>query len=243
MGDRPTALPLIISRIPREFESSDDLGRWITAQLGTIMETHIVRPDERALWAQMLQGEGEPNVRLWAELDELIIAQVPSLGWRITCSVLVQHRFRAWESAPNGVDLMQRFCDGWAQSVRILQRKEKPPVDPELGLAKEKTVHELRVILQAIHGHLTGARRSLSLAEQAEHFRAAVIEGGAPHLQANLDSWVYFFAHVPEGQKAEVKDTIFRKRPAELYDLWLAASTGYTRETVRQKISSLKSGS
>jgi hypothetical protein len=137
------------------------------------------------------------------------------------------------------VEKISLFTVALNQNARILHHLDKPPVDPELGVVKEETVRELRVILRATHNHLTSARRSLSLAEQFTHFRDAIMEGDAPHLQANLESWTYFFTHAPGDQKAEIKDMLAAKRAADLYNAWIASSTGYTRETLRQKISSL----
>lgn len=211
---------MIISSLPRQFESTEQLGALITEQLA-----HGVNPDD--LLDTALRA-----------IDERIILETETLGWRIFASTLVQARLQAWEWQNDGIALYERLGKSLAKFGRIMRQQELPPLDPQIRQNKQKTVNELRLASRAFRQQYTKLRKKLSQAELLNMFRQVLTDGDFPYLTANRDSWVLFF----EQEKDTVSQALSVSRfpAASLYDQWLAWATGYKQEALRQKIATLK---
>lgn len=209
---------MIVSSLQREFESIEHLDALITEQLG--------------------QGLAEDDPATWPALDERIIAETETLGWRIFSSTLVQMRLCAWESQPGGIQLYQRFSKALVKFARIMQRQTLPPIDRRIHQHKRATVNELRLAFKILRSKLTTLRKTPRPAQRLKMFRQVIAEGSFDSLTANLDSWNAFLT----AEAAFISDVLGATRfaPAAIYDAWLAWATGHAQEALRQKIATLK---
>jgi|HubBroStandDraft_2_1064218.scaffolds.fasta_scaffold01202_19 hypothetical protein len=211
---------MLISTLPRHFESTEELGAWITNGLAEGLDSDPASPKTSRM------------------LDKRIFAQTETLGWRIFYSELVQMRLRAWETEPCGVECYEQFGTALVKFARFMQRMDLPPLDPGLHSNKQKTVKELRLAFKVLGQRVQSARKSPTAQQLRFWFEEILSTGDFPFLQVNLDSWLSFFTT----QTGLVQKAFNSPRfpAATLYDSWLAASTGYEPVTVRQKISTLK---
>ena len=85
-------VPLIICHMPRKFETSEELGAWITGELDRIMGKYLVELSERNLWAQRGAG-GRLTPSLLARFDDLIIWQAVSIGDWVSTNQLFKSAF------------------------------------------------------------------------------------------------------------------------------------------------------
>jgi hypothetical protein len=96
----PMAEPLIISTLPRERLSRD--------QIGLLIDAELLRRFEE------LSGAPAPNVLSPAQskiLDDLIIRQTETLGDLALASPIVLGRVHAWRDHPLGIARTKRFGD------------------------------------------------------------------------------------------------------------------------------------
>ncbi len=230
---KPAPMAQIVRRIPRR-----DPRQHIHDQLVEIWESGMT-PAEREGWSQFWRGESDGTTvspKIFDQLDELIIRQAETLGWRITCSPLVSFRLSVWDSAPGGLELSDRFYDAlrrWGRIVRGL--KPAPITDPDLPQFRRETVDELDKLLRKMREALATRRQISTPGEVAGLFRETVV--GEPlfvHLNQTLESWLAFLASksvppIVSGRTAS---------PASLFDSWFGWSSSLVPEYVRQKLSS-----
>jgi hypothetical protein len=215
------AEPLIISVLPREQLSPEQLGSHIDAELVRCFSPACLSPD--------LLSPAQSKI-----LDDLIIRQTETLGDLALASPIVLGRVHAWRDHPLGIARMQRFCAALVKAVRVHQHKAKPPLDSRMLAAKRKTVDELRAAFKVLRGKFRAAKKDPKIKDFTVQFLEVIQPGG--FLQANADSWCAFFA--ADFQQALDSLNGPRFSPAALYDAWAAWATGYTQETLRQKVSS-----
>jgi hypothetical protein len=238
----------LIALIPRPFPPSQEkFGEVITNGLLEILLNGVLTEDEReslATEAESLQsGKNEPSAtdeRRNEKLDALILKQAETFGWRISLSEMVQGRFRVWEELPNGSERFERFGRACARAVRIMQKKERPPIDdPGLRRSKIVAVGELRLLLKNLRNEFSITRTTPTTSAILERFAAIVTAepDTFDYLHQNLDSWKKFFKD--EYGSSSMKALAFGRRlpPAELFDSWLAWSKGYEPDSVRQQLS------
>jgi hypothetical protein len=211
---------MIVSTLPREFESPEELGARITEGLAEGLDPENATP------------------ATWRMLDKRIIAETEKLGWRMFYSELVLRRLRAWEFEPGGIECSEYFTAALRKFYRVMQRLDPPPLDPRLHSHKQENVKELRLAFKVLGKWVRATRRKPTAQQLRIRFEEVLSTGDFPFLQANLDSWLSFFTQ----QAAFVQTALASTRlpAATLYDRWLATSTGYQPETLRQKISLLK---
>jgi len=217
---------LIISTLPREPLSDEQLGLLITSGLAQRLEALTDVPSDGLL--------SQTQYRM---LDDLIIRQTETLGEFALASPMVRERLHAWRVHPSGIFLTERFAAALVKAVRYHQRVALPPLDPGIPVAKRKTVDELRAAFKILRAKYSTAKKKPRIAEVVAQFQGVVQDGGFSHLGANIDSWNSFF----RARSEFVLEMLNRPRlsPAALYDAWLAWATHYEQETLRQKISSL----
>jgi hypothetical protein len=227
----------IISRIPQRGMTGEQWSLVVENELLKIW-VKAMSPTER----KGFEGGGLASVSPagFAKLDEIILHQAETLGWRIELSKLVQFRKSEWDLDPKGPEKHRKFGMAVAKSARIMQRKELPPLeDPDQWLVKKETVEELRLLLEQLRAAVAMRRNSPS-AEKVRHLFSTTVADSPesfPHLAANLERWQKFheerpFALVP-------LTTRKRAAPAALYDEFLSWSTGWETEALRQAISQL----
>jgi hypothetical protein len=211
---------MLISTLPRHFESTEELGAWITNGLAEGVDFDPAGPKTSRM------------------LDKRIFAETEKLGWRMFYSELVQMRLCAWETEPGGVESYEQFSKALVKFARFMQRLDPPPLDPGLHSNKQKTVKELRLAFKVLSQRVQSVRKKPTSRQMHFWFEEILSTGDFPFLQANLNSWLSFFS----AQTGFVQNALNSPRfpAATLYDSWLAASTGYEPVTVRQKISVLK---
>ena len=233
----------IISRIPHRGMTPEEWGAVIGNELVKIW-TDAMSPAEREMWtlAHDAQGQLVPDrvpAALFRKLDLIILHQAETLGWRLTLSELVRFRMSEWDHAANGPDLFRRLGSAMARFARIVQRKELPPIeDPDAWQVKRETVEELRLILGRMRVNLAVRRTEPTRDEVLSLFSTSISDspGSFPNLAANLDRWQRFFEENRVLRPILLGD---RAGPAALYDQFLAWSTGWEPESLRQAISKL----
>lgn len=175
----------------------------------------------------------------FSKLDSIIIEQAMTLGWRITLAELVRFRLSEWDLLPGGPDLFRKLGAAMSTSATILQGAALPPLnDSALWEAKAATVSELRLVLTRMRSEFAVKRTAPSRGEVTGFFSKAVAAGSFPYLASNRDRWIRFFEENPEVLRPLALGD--RASPASLFDAFMAWSTGWQAESVRQRISSLK---
>ena len=228
----------LISLLPRPIPSCQEkLGEDITNTLLDIFCSVMTE-------AERLQYANEPSIadknREDEKLDALILKQAETFGWRISLSKMVQERLIVWEELPNGSERFEMFGRACARAVRIMQKKELPPIDdPGLRRSKFVAVGELRLLLKNLRDEFATARTKPTTAVIWERFAAIVTAepDTFEYLYRNLDSWKNFFKD--DDGSSSIKALAFGRRlsPAALFDSWLARSKGYDDDSVRQQLS------
>jgi hypothetical protein len=210
-------IPQIIARIPHPYPpSGEGLGILITKELVDIWES-ILSDTE----LDELRGQQSVSASAVQKLDELILKQAETMGWRLGLSALVHLRFSEWDSCPDGPALFEQYGKALAKSARRFQKLEPPPIDdPDLYRGKQETVLELRLFLRNLRNAFSRKRRQPSSDELIDYFQKTVSAEGYAfiHLKTNLNSWLQFFRADP----ISVKLLLHGKRaaPATLFDAW-----------------------
>jgi hypothetical protein len=237
----------LIALIQRPFPPSQEkFGEVITNELVEILWNSVLTEDERGsleIEGELLKGPSVADEKRNEKLDALILKQAETFGWRISLSKMVQARFRVWEELPNGSERFEQFGKACARAVRIMQKKEPPPIDdPGLRRSKFVAVGELRLLLKNLRDEFSIARTTPTAAVISERFAAIVTAepDTFEYIHQNLDSWKKFFKD--EYGSSSIKALAVGVRssrisPAELFDTWLASSKGYATDSVRQHLS------
>jgi len=235
-----TGMPEIISRIHwHRGMSRNELDRVITKELEGLWIIQLSEP-QRAMIAQGKWDE-LPH-QAWSKLDRTIVKQAETLGWRLLVSTLVLKSFRRWTEEATGPELFEALGKALARSVRILQRRELPPSDNlDLISTEEQTICELRIVRREMRKKFAKKRRSPNPEELLASFVKIVSNSrmGCSLLRANVGHWLPFLEnHLP--QLSELVRS-GRPAPAALFHEWLAECKGHHPETLRKKISSMRS--
>jgi hypothetical protein len=243
VSHRPDAMPQIISRIPwHDGMSRQELDKVISKELIAIWLS-MWSEKELQLRTKIERGEADDLMPgLYSKLDEIILKQAGTLGWRLLVSTRVVLRISMWEAEKNGPELFERLGKALAISVRIVQRQELPPIDdPDLVPTQDQSIRELRTVLREMRKALSAKRTTPDGPEVVACFARIVLESGkrCPLLSANLFRWLRFLSGNPQCLTAQRSDR--RLSPATLFREWLSWSKGHAPETLRKKISALRS--
>lgn len=228
----------IISRIPHKGMTAEPWGLVVENELIKIWTEAIPAAQRAALEKSGIGALDRPAL---ARLDEIILQQAETLGWRITLSELVRFRMSEWDQSDDGPELFRKIGLAFARFARIVQRKELPPIeDPDHWAVKEETVKELRVVLRNLRAKFAIQSKKPAIDEVENSFAAIVADSpdSFRHLSASLKHWLKFFKENPHTLRSMTLDD--RAKPASLYDEFFAATTGWEPESVRQTISRLK---
>jgi hypothetical protein len=176
-----------------------------------------------------------------AKLDEIILQQAETLGWRLPISCIVLERMSMWQLEPQGPKLFERLGKAMAKSARIAQKKELPPIDnPDLISIQTQAIRELRSLFRDMKKMFSRKRANLGEGEIAEAFVKIVYDSGDryPFLKSNLIRWQMFFEQDPISLKVFAWSA--RPSPAALFHYWLSWCKGHEPETIRKKISEMR---
>jgi hypothetical protein len=229
----------IISRIPHQGMSGE--------QWGVVVENELLE-----IWIEWLSAKELEEVNkagllgasksAFKKLDEIIIDQAQTVGWRMGLSLLVQFRFSEWDNQQDGPELHDKFRLAVVNSARIMSRQKLPPItDPDQHAVKEETVSELRPLLTNLRNGLALRRSRPSSAEVHQLFLDSVSNApeSYPHLAANAKRWGAFFDANPDTLLPLVVNEKNRVTPASLYDEFLSWCTGWKPGPLREAISRL----
>jgi len=251
----------IISRIPvRSGLTREQWGAQIDEQLLIVWDETLPKmlPSNVAAADQLHVRRhelSEISSAALAVLDEIIILQAVTLGWRLMASDLVLFRFSRWSEDVSSPELFERLGKALARSARIvadaaLRMKdpecerpyELPPIDdPELRQHKKLAVLELKVLLREMRTEFSCRSLKPDTQGLAEWFLNAISDNERfPMLAANPDHWAAFLEN---GENADALKLQLEKRiePAGLFDSWLGWLKGHDREYLRKKLTSLSS--
>jgi hypothetical protein len=238
-------MPDIISRLPRRFGlNREEWGAEIDRELIKVWkEKSGVAPSRvDAIYRAVREKRSCPISKLpseaeFATLDEIIVAQAVTLGWRMAASELILFRFSQWSEHPFRPAMFERIGKAWAQSVRILARGELPPIDdPGLREYKRIAVPELRVLLREMRAIFSLRSPSPSSEEIAEWFiRALAYPEKFPMLASNFFHWGTFL-QAPENVDVLTCQLAGRQEPAAIFDTWFSWSKGHTPDYLRKRL-------
>jgi hypothetical protein len=228
-------VPQIITRIPRRQMTRSEWNQIVTLELLQIWET-LLSPEEHQATRATDNDGGFAPPSVEQKLDDLILNQAQTLGWRIVFSDLVLKRFNKWESQENGPRLFEELGRSFAKSTKIFQQKLKPPLDPDLRQFRTETVTELRVLLRNIKNVFSVKRRAPGQQEILATFETLASNDSFPHLRANLAVWLDYL-----GEDVALRSFSSGSRisPAALFDSWLGWCQNRDAESLRQAISEL----
>jgi len=238
-------MPQIIAQILHRGQSRNQWDASITIRLVTIWFNMMPAADLKIASSHEPGSLARISPEALRVLDEIIVRQAVTVGWRIGLSGLVHWRLSEWELATDGLKLLSRFHRAVERAARIFRRLEKPPLDdPNLYRFKVETVKELRILLSemrdAYQDRLTDPLDDLEPVLTA-HFLKAVKRRSKPFpfLAANYARWQEFFKEQPTVLRPHLSEV--RLRPAKLFDSWFSWCKGISEEWVRQRISHLGS--
>jgi len=238
-------MPQIIAQILQQGKTRDEWDRSTTYQLTAIWLDRLSPADLKIASAQGPSWLAKISPEARRVLNEIIVRQAVTLGWRIGLSGLVQWRLSEWDLVPDGLKLLSRYHRAVERAARIFQRLEKPPLDdPNLYRFKVETVKELRVLLGEMRK--TYQARRCDPPDDLEpvlvaHFLKAIARRSKslPFLSANCPRWRGFFEEQPIVLRLQLAGV--RLSPASLFDSWLSWCKGVDPEWLRQTISRLGS--
>jgi hypothetical protein len=242
-------MPQIIARIPvRSGMTREQWGAEVDRELIKVWtEVSSIKPTRALAALRILSGKrirksDLPTEDEFAQLDEIIIAQVATLGWRLMTSGVALYRFCRWSEEPFRPEMFVRLGQELARSVRILARKELPPInDPGLREHKERTVPELGLLLREMR--TTFSKRTPAPADEELNrwFLIAIRDSDRfPMLASNPLHWAAFLQS-SENQNALKVQLVGRLEPAALFYSWLSWLKGHGPEYLRKQISRLSS--
>ena len=210
---------MIISSLPREFESLEELGARVTEGLFEGLDLENLTPSDLRI------------------LDKRILKEAETLGWRIFTSESVLIRLHGWEFDPDGIERYRCLGESLNKFARTMQQR-KPPLDPRIRAHKRETIEELRLAFKVLRAPRRTSRQRPPTQQLLQRFQQIIAEGDYPYLKLNPESWFGFL----NAEAAFVMHQLDNPRfsPATIYDAWLAWVTGYEQEVLRQKISALK---
>jgi len=182
-------------------------------------------------------------------LDDIIITEARSMGWRMETSKVVHWRHMTWARCGiAGAELFRRWGEALATSVlRGFDQDEPIPLEDFLWAHKEQTKQELQAVVQLLRGKLAQQQRTPTRAMLARRWEDVIDAGDFPHLKANKDSWLAFFEYdqsLPlQEQSNNLRDLLVGKNRvnvAALYDDWTGWRCHIKPEWARQKICKLR---
>jgi hypothetical protein len=238
-------MPQIIARIRLPFDANrEEWGAAIDQELIKvwIKLSNVKLGQARALY-RMITGKSRrkalsfPNQRDMVKLDEIIVAQAVTMGWRLITSQLVLFRFSRWSDEPFHPELFERIGQALARSVRILARDELPPID-DPGLREHKTlaVPELRMLLREMRTMFSHRPPCPGAKELTDWFLKALLDFERfPTLARNILHWGVFLT-AQENSGALKLQLTRRLEPAALFDSWLAWLKGHDAEYLRKRL-------
>jgi len=238
-------IPQIIAQIPQQGQTGGKLGSNITMQLSALWLERMSAADRRTVLARQKAWLTQISPGALRVLDEIIIRQAVTLGWRIELSEWVLWRQSEWVSAPDGLGLLRRFHRSIERAARIHQGLEKPPLDdPGIYSFKRETVKELNEVLgkmrEARRVHSRHAYRDSDTDLVARFLNLIKRKSRTvPNLARNWHRWKKFLSE--RSAELRVCLTAARARPASLFDSWFSWCKGVDQEWVRQTISRLGS--
>lgn len=238
-------MPQIIAQI---LQQGNDRNKWdtnITYGLATMWLDRVPPADLKIASGKGLLWLTQMSPEAVKELDEIIIRQAATLGWRTGLSELVCWRMSEWELASEGPILLRRYHRAIERAARIFQGREKPPLDdPGLYLCKVETVKELRALLSelrdAYQARFCDPPGDLEAVLAARFLEVVKRRSKSfPFLAINYSWWNGFFKEQPTILRVHLVGV--RLRPASLFDSWLSWCKGVDDEWLRQTISRLGS--
>jgi hypothetical protein len=233
----------IANRIPWT-GTRDGFSESITKELLAGFRRELTR-DELCLFDAAVNKQKPADVEsaalaaIFAKLDDFILDQTRTVGWRMTLSPLVSMRFNQWELSRD-CKRFTEFGRAMANAVKVIDRKQKPRIsDPEWYTFHQQTVQELDLLLRKFRTFAQSAR--LVDAQVFSDWVKVHIEANAeilPCLAKNRESLVEFIISTGRPVLALVIERP-NPSPSAFFCDWFGSAMGIEPEQLRQKISLL----
>jgi hypothetical protein len=176
-------------------------------------------------------------------LDEFIVFQARTLGWRIVLCDVALSRIDSWNLDPRGPELFEKLGAAMAYTARTLQRKAKVPFsDPLLPEYRDTFVREFRLLRNQLRSSFASQRRPPTLAVAGKWVEQRVKQSPESFqlLFANLGSFMDYLDNLGKiGGAPADRFANGAVPPAELFHSWHGWRLSRDPETVRQTISTL----
>lgn len=238
-------MPQIIAQVPQRGMTGEQWGANLDEQLTEILMSIFLVEEANCFYAWRMGVPGAES--MLGKLDEVILRQAETTGWRLALASIVQRRFSDWDIEKGGPERFAALGKAYARATRIMLGRKLPPLDdPQLYLTKGKCVAELkklqRKMLQKFEkkpGSVLNLRKFFLkiLSDQKQSFVS---------LRRNAERWAAFFEqkeNLPLLSRFAQSDRARRTTAVCLFDAWMAWCKGAARgkpmdqETVRKKIS------
>jgi hypothetical protein len=243
--ESPRPMPQIIAQVPQRGATGKRWAANLDEQLTTILMPTF-SPEDGICFLEWQAGVPGPESML-TKLDEVILRQAETTGWRLALASIVQKRFSDWDVEEGGPQRFARLGKAYRRAARIMQGLELPPLDdPQLYLTKVECVAELKTLQRKLRQKFAKKRGSAldlrkffldTVADQKQNFVS---------LKRNVERWAAFFErkeNLPLLSTFAQSDRVQRTTAVYLFDAWMAWCKGAARgkpmdqETVRKKIS------
>jgi hypothetical protein len=244
-GWNPPPMPQIISQFEQSGMNGEQWGARLDEKFDCVL-LMIFSTEDYFFFHAWRDGLSVPQ-RILDKLDEVILRQAETAGWRLGLAPIVQRRLSEWERERGGPDRFIRLGKTYARAARVFQGLELPPIDdPQLYLTKHESVRELRALREKVRQKFPTERSSAL--ELRKFFLDTVSDENQDFvaLRRNLERWDAFLAHEDNHEallRFAHRDRAQRITPVYLFDAWIAWCKGAARgepmdqDTVRKKIS------
>jgi hypothetical protein len=175
------------------------------------------------------------------KLDEFILYQARTLGWRIILSELVHWRMAVWVREESGPKKFERLGRAMARSARVLQGQGRPLVTaPGWYGFKKNLVPELKLLFQQIADFVHSRRRLVTVAQLLARIDGQIRQQAQvfPYLLRQLDFLREYLSNADDSPIDPLRKGE-KVSASQFFDLWMAWRTRHQPEKFRQKISAI----
>ena len=175
------------------------------------------------------------------KLDEFILDQAKTVGWRIVLSTLTHQRMAAWNRDKDGPKKFTRLGQAMATAARLLQGTGRPPLtDPDWYAFRKEAVAELKLFFQQLADFVRTCRHRVDVCDLLKWITNEIRRQPRvfPQLRRHLEQLVAYLSEAGDSSIDLLRNGD-RVSATEFFDQWMGWRTGRDPEKFRQKISKI----